>query len=385
MKKDNKINVVILGSTGTIGVNALEVLKRSKKHKVFGLSAGDNIELFKEQLKYFKPDYAVIKNERNRLLLEKEFKDITFFDSSEGLVKLVNFEEVDLVVSAIVGFAGLLPTYHALKKGKIVALANKESLVAGGFLFDREEIRRIIPVDSEHSAIFQILKGRETSFVRRIILTASGGPFREYSQEDIKSITKEDALNHPNWSMGDKITIDSSTMINKALEIIEAHYLFNLPYEKISVVIHPQSVVHSIVEFNDSSLLAQMAYPDMKIPISEALYYPLGEIFTYKRVDFSKLLNLSFMPPDLKKFPGLKFAKTVIENNEMGVVLNQANERAVDAFLKDKIKWMDIFNVIDYVMNNFKVNKIENIKELEMTNLKVKEYTDKVIKSGIFK
>ena len=369
------INIVVLGSTGTIGVNSLKVIRNSSTHKVLALSAGKNIKLLINQIIEFKPEYVSVIYEKDKIELQRKFKKIKFFSGELGLKTLATLKKADLIISAIVGFAGFIPTYYAIKNKKKVALANKESLVAGGFLFSSEEIKNIIPIDSEHSAIAQILHNRDKKTIKRLIITASGGPFLDYSKQEMETITKKEALSHPNWTMGDKITIDSSTMINKTLEIIEAHYLFNLPYEKISVVIHPQSIIHSMVEFTDSSIMAQLAPPDMKIPISQAIYHPNIENYSYQSLDLTKIINFSFLPPDFKKFPSLNFAKQVIKKPELGVVLNRANEVAVDAFLNDKIKWTEIHTLIDSVINNFDVPKIKNIEDLKSADSSIKRFT----------
>ncbi len=379
VKKD--INIVIFGSTGTIGINSLNVIRNSKTHKILALSAGKNIELLIKQITEFKPKYVSVSNKIDKIELQKKFNEIKFFDGDEGLKTLATLNNADLIISAIVGFAGFIPTYYAIKNNKKVALANKESLVAGGFLFSKKEIKNMIPIDSEHSAIAQILQNRDKKTIKRLIITASGGPFLNYSKKEMENITKKDALNHPNWSMGDKITIDSSTMVNKTLEIIEAHYFFDLPYEQISVVIHPQSMIHSMVEFTDSSIMAQLAYPDMKIPISQAIYYPEIENFSYESMDLTKLVNISFIPPNFEKFPSLNFAKLVIENPKLGVVLNRANEVAVEAFLNDKIKWNDIYKTIKTAIENYNLANINSIEDLKKVDNEVKIFTQNLIDS----
>jgi 1-deoxy-D-xylulose-5-phosphate reductoisomerase len=378
MPKD-KIKVVVLGSTGTIGVNTLEVIKKSKIHRLVGLSAGDNIVLLMEQIEFFKPKFVCVKNEKDKILLKNKYPNIKFFQGENGLKKIATLDEIDLVVSAIVGFAGFIPTYYALKFNKKVALANKESLVAGGFLFSSENLNNIIPIDSEHSAIHQIIDKKDKNDISKLILTASGGPFLNYTKEEMKNIKKEDALKHPNWSMGDKITIDSSTMINKTLEIIEAHYLFSMPYEKISVIIHPQSLIHSMVEFKDGSIIAQISSPDMKLPISRALYYPDIEYNNYNTLKFSDLINLTFIPPNYNLFPSLLLAQEVIKEPEKGVVLNSANEVAVQSFLNNDINWCEIYKTIRIVLNDFVIPKINDIYELKKIDEQVKKFTLKVI------
>jgi len=369
--------IVILGSTGTIGINTLKVISNSK-HKVLGITANKNIDLLIEQIEKFSPKYVSLGIVDEIPNLKKRFPNTIFYDNHIGLERLATLDEADLIISAIVGFAGFLPTYYALKVGKIVALANKESLVAGG-IFLKDYNHNIIPLDSEHSAIFQLIHGRNYNEIKNIIITASGGPFWKKDKKEFKKITLKEALKHPNWSMGAKITIDSSTMMNKTLEIIEAHYLFNLSYEQIKVVIHPQSIVHSMITLKDSSILAQLATPDMKIPISQAIYYPNLDNYHYDELDFTQLLKLEFYPVDYEKFPILKFAKEVIENPNKGVVLNCANEIAVHFFLKERIKWNDIYPIINNVMNHYPIDEINDINKLVRIDKDVKDFTKKLI------
>ena len=371
-------NIVILGSTGTIGINTLEVISNSKEHNILAISANKNIKLLISQIEKFQPKYVSLGIESEISALKRRFPETIFYYNNIGLKKIATLKEADLIISAIVGFAGFLPTYEALKADKLVALANKESLVAGG-MFLKDYNHNIIPLDSEHSAIFQLLNKRDNNELKNIILTASGGPFWKKDKREFKDITIKDALNHPNWDMGDKITIDSSTMMNKTLEIIEAHYLFNLDYKQIKVVIHPQSIIHSMITLKDNSILAQLASPDMKIPISQALYYPKLDSFNYKSIDFTKILNLDFYPIDYDKFPILKFAKEVIENPYKGVILNSTNEVAVEMFLKKKIKWCDIYKIIDKVVNNYPLNQINSIIKLIEIDKDVKLFTQDVI------
>lgn len=350
--------IAVLGSTGSIGQSTLDVIRlNSDGFRVATLAAGNNITLLKKQIKEFNPRFVSVKNEAACLRLRKEFSDskIEFGFGEEGAVKAASFRGVDVVVSAIVGAAGFLPTLAAIKAGRDIALANKESLVMGGdFVMNAARAKgvKILPVDSEHSAVFQALKGHRKSELRKIILTASGGPFVKTPIEELKNVTPEQALNHPTWSMGRRITIDSATMMNKGFEVIEACSLFDIPPSKVSVCIHPQSIVHSIVEFLDGSMISQMGPSDMKGPISYALAYP-GRIKS--GIDAFELAGkkLEFIEPDLRKFPCLTLAyKVAALGGTYPAVLNGADEVAVEIFLKGMIKFTDIYEVIDTVLDS---------------------------------
>ncbi|WP_297057253.1 1-deoxy-D-xylulose-5-phosphate reductoisomerase [Thermosulfurimonas sp.] len=335
--------LVVLGSTGSVGRQTLEVVEAfPERFRVLGLSAASNWELLAEQARRFRPRVVVIQQEDLYPPLREALpREIEVRVGDRALRELAAHPEAELVVSAIVGLAGLPPTLEALSAGKTVALANKEALVTGGELILRilrERKARILPVDSEHSALFQVLKGHRRREVRRLILTASGGPFRKRPAESFARITPEEALKHPRWRMGAKITVDSATLMNKGLEVIEAHYLFGIPYSRIEVLIHPESIVHSLVEFRDGSLLAQLALPDMRLPIAYALSYPERLPLPYPRLDLTRSGPLTFETPDLEKFPCLALAYEAGKSGGFWpVALNAANEVAVEAFLSRRL------------------------------------------------
>lgn len=345
----------LLGSTGSIGCNTLEVISNLNKNgydcKIVFLSTNNRIEVLKKQVEEFQPEFVFIQNNNKA----KEFESLIgnktkVISGEENLTDLVKFEHYDVLVNALVGFAGLKPTLEAIKSRKYIALANKEVLVVAGELVnkltDHHKIQ-LIPIDSEHSAILQCLLGEEHKSISKIILTASGGPFRTKTKDEIKDATVVEALNHPNWNMGDKITIDSATMMNKGLEVIEAKWLFNIDVNNIDVIIHPQSIIHSFVEFTDSSIKAQLGIPDMKIPIQFALTYPNRIQSDFPKLNFNSLKDLTFEKPDLDKFECLKIAfETIKAGGTYPIVMNAANEIAVDLFLKNKIGFYGISDLI---------------------------------------
>lgn len=350
-------NIAILGSTGSIGTNAIEVVSQLENARIFALSANSKLSLLCEQAAEHKPDFVIASNQE--FANQFQFPDLPesqLWIGGEKLAEIAAHPDVDVVLAAIVGSAGLRSTWAALESGKTVALANKETLVMAGPLamnLARERNATVLPVDSEHSAIFQALNGEKPENIKRVILTASGGPFRDSSMSDIRNATVKSALNHPTWQMGPKITIDSATMMNKSLELIEARWLFDLPAEKIDVVIHPQSIVHSLVEFVDGSIMAQMSPPDMKLPIQYALTYPDRSVGPTKKLDFTEAFHLDFQPPDFEKFPALLLGKEVAEKGgTTGAVLNAANEAAVAAFLDEKIGFLDITNACREILNH---------------------------------
>lgn len=351
-------NIVILGSTGSIGKSTLEIVENfPDKFKVIGLTAGRNISLLKEQIERFKPEVVAVSSEREYRKLKEIIKGRTPLEvlyGTDGISSISCMPKADVVVSAIVGAAGLLPTLAAIRSGKTVALANKETLVIAGDIVISEVKKngaRLLPVDSEHSAIFQCLEGRKKRDIKRIILTASGGPFVGKSKKELKNVTPDIALKHPSWIMGKKITIDSATLMNKGLEVIEAHYLFGIPVENIDVLIHPQSIIHSMVEFIDGSIIAQMAVPDMKGPIAYALTYPERLYNVMNDINFEKISKLTFQKPDHKTFPCLNLAYEALRTGgTMPAVLNASNEIAVDAFLKGIISFNSIPVIIKKVM-----------------------------------
>jgi len=352
--------IAILGSTGSIGRSSLEVISMfPDMFKVVGLSAGVNESLLFEQIKKFRPHIAALTDgsafKRLKKKMDSNF-DTIILDGIEGVCNVAQMPEADIVISAICGSAGLLPTISAIRAKKTVALANKESLVMAGEIVMSEARKcnaRILPVDSEHSAIFQCLNGANKNSLRRLILTASGGPFIGKTLRQLETVSREDALKHPNWNMGKKITIDSATLMNKGLEVIEAHHLFNLPPERIDVLIHPQSIVHSIVEFNDGSCIAQMSTPDMKGPIAYALSYPERLSNVMLPINWASMHTLTFLKPDNKTFPSLSLAYQALEKGgTMPAVLNGSNEAAVRAFLDGIIGFNDIPVIIQKVINS---------------------------------
>lgn len=362
--------IVLLGSTGSIGVNTLEVVKTfPDKFSVEALSVNTNIQLLKEQIKVFAPKVVAVTDRAKAKELRDEIgNSIKVLEGEEGLKEIAASSEYDIFVGAMVGFAGLAPTIEAIKRGKRIALANKETLVVAGELITsliQENNAELIPVDSEHSAIYQSLVGEKINEVEKIILTASGGPFLHRTKSELDSVTIEDALNHPNWKMGSKITIDSATMMNKGLEVIEAFWLFNLPQSKIEVVIHPQSIIHSMVEFVDGSIKAQLSTPDMKLPIQYALTYPVRLPASHVETKFHAIKNLTFFEPDFDKFECLKLAYNVMEvGGTAPCILNASNEVAVEKFLAGKIG----FTKIPYIINK-SLEKIENHKHPDIAQI----------------
>lgn len=354
--------IALLGSTGSIGRSTLDVIKKHPGcFDVTALAAHSNVELLVEQCRQFRPDYVCLVDQSKSKRLAELLKDIPIkvLVGEDEMVQLAALDGVDVVVNAIVGAAGLPASLEAIKKGKYLALANKESLVAGGPLFApllKKTKGKILPIDSEHSAVWQALVCGKSNEVKTIILTASGGPFRDYPLEKFHDITPQQALNHPTWKMGPKITIDSATMVNKGLEIIEATALFSLPPEKVKVVIHPQSIVHSLVEFIDSSIIAQLSRPDMRLPITYALFWPERVESDWGRLDLDTLSSLSFEKPDFNRFPALPLAYSVAETGGTApAVFNAANEVAVNAFLQESIRFTGITDIIENVVNKIAV------------------------------
>lgn len=366
--------IVILGSTGSIGAQTLDVVREhSDELQVVALAAGSNKERLKEQIKEFHPKLVSLSDEKKAQELKEELagEQVEVVCGMEGLIEVAGADSADVVVTAVVGMMGILPTMEAIKKGKDIALANKETLVTAGHLIipmAKEYGVSILPVDSEHSAIFQSLQGEPKAALDKILLTASGGPFRGKSAEFLETVTLEDALNHPNWSMGPKITIDSSTMVNKGLEVMEAKWLFGVDYSQIEVVIQPQSIIHSMVQYVDGAIIAQLGTPDMRVPIEYALFYPERRSLSGDRLDFSKLSQITFEKPDYKVFRGLSLA---IEAGKTGgtmpTVFNAANERAVAKFLKGEIKYTDIVRSIEKCMDAHKVSAHPDLEEILAT------------------
>lgn len=383
-----KKRIAILGSTGSIGVNSLDVIRRfPEKYEITGLAANRSAALLIEQAKYFKPKQVALFNEEEAEKIRKKLpSSIKVLSGMEGIIEIATAEKTDLVVSAMVGAAGLLPTYMAIKAGKTIALANKEALVVGGELITREAKKnnvRILPVDSEHSAIFQSMEGHRHKDIKRLILTASGGPFLNVDAAKLKKVTPDDALKHPNWKMGKKITIDSATMMNKGLEAIEARWLFDIDIENISVIIHPESIIHSMVEYIDGCLVAQLGMPDMRVPISFALSYPERLENKYASLDLAKKGTLTFREPDLKKFKCLTLAiKAGKISGTMPAVLNASNEIAVHAFLERKISFTSIAEITEKTMDAHTVKKVKTIDDVLNADAwgrkKAKELIDKI-------
>lgn len=371
--------IAILGSTGSIGTQTLEVVRENKDIEVLGLAAGNNIKLLEEQIREFRPKLvAVWKVEKAKELRENiKDLDVKVVSGMDGLIEIAVMEESEILVTAIVGMIGIRPTIEAIKAGKDIALANKETLVTAGHIImplAKEHNVAILPVDSEHSAIFQSLQGNKRSQLHKILLTASGGPFRGRKREDLWNIQVEDALKHPNWEMGRKITIDSSTLVNKGLEVIEAKWLFDVDIYQIEVVVHPQSIIHSMVEYVDGAIIAELGTPDMKLPIQYALYYPERRYLPGDRVDFAALSQLTFEKPDLETFYGLRLAMDAGKaGGSLPTVFNAANELAVSKFLDRKIGYLQIPEIIEDCMRNHKNILNPSVEEILQTEQTVYE------------
>lgn len=359
MTETHKRVIAILGSTGSIGVQTLQVVEEHpERFEVYALTANEKVEELIEQARKFLPEAVVIANEAKYEQLKEALKDlpIKVYGGYESICQIVQSQPIDIVVTALVGFAGLRPTIEAIKAGKAIALANKETMVVAGELVNELALKHctpILPVDSEHSAIFQCLAGETENQVEKLILTASGGPFRTFSKEELEKVTKEQALKHPNWSMGAKITIDSASMMNKGLEVIEAKWLFGIEPSKIEVVVHPQSVIHSMVQFTDGAVKAQLGTPDMRLPIMYALSYPTRLSSSFERLDFATMKELTFEAPDMERFPNLQLAYHALTmGGNMPCVLNAANEVCVAAFLKEKIKFTEMSRLIERALQS---------------------------------
>lgn len=358
--------IAILGSTGSIGTQTLEIVRDNPDLQVVGLAAGANIDLLEKQVREFQPRLVSLQSEADCKELKTRLADsridVQVIPGMEGLLAIAEMEESEILVTAIVGMIGIRPTIAAINKKKDIALANKETLVTAGHIImplAAEKGVSILPVDSEHSAIFQSLQGENRERVSKLLITASGGPFRGRTREDLEKVQLEDALKHPNWSMGHKITIDSATLVNKGLEVMEAKWLFDMDLDRIQVVVHPQSIIHSMVEYVDGGIIAQLGTPDMKLPIQYALFYPDRRPMVGKRVDFYELGTITFERPDLETFTGLKLAmRAATEGGSVPTVFNAANEKAVSLFLNRKIRFLQIPEIIEMCMDAHK--KIEN-------------------------
>lgn len=373
--------IAILGSTGSIGTQTLEIVDAMGEELcVVALAAGSNVKAMEEQVRKYKPTHVCMWTQEAAKDLQERLsdRDVTVLSGMEGLLTIARLEGVDVLVTAIVGMIGIRPTIEAIKAGKDIALANKETLVCAGHIImplAKECGVSILPVDSEHSAIFQSLNGEPKNRISRILLTASGGPFRGKKRSDLSKIQVEDALKHPNWAMGRKITIDSSTLVNKGLEVMEAKWLFDVTPQQIEVVVHPQSIIHSMVEYVDGAVMAQLGVPDMKLPIQYALFYPDRRVMQDNKVDFFQLGSISFEKPDMETFYGLRMAYEALETGgSMPTVYNAANEKAVALFLDKKISYLQIPEFIEKSMQKHKVIANPTVEEILQTESEVYEY-----------
>lgn len=369
--------IAILGSTGSIGTQTLEVVRVNKDIEVVGMAAGNNISLLEEQIREFSPKTVAVWSEEKARELRVRISDlpVKVVAGMEGLIEIATIPETEILVTAIVGMIGIRPTIAGIEAGKNIALANKETLVTAGHIImplAKKHGVSILPVDSEHSAIFQSLQGNEKNAIRKILLTASGGPFRNRKKEELEHIQVEDALKHPNWEMGRKITIDSSTLVNKGLEVIEAKWLFDVKMEQIEVVVQPQSIIHSMVEYVDGAVIAELGTPDMKLPIQYALYYPERRYLPGDRLDFKKLSQITFEEPDMETFYGLRLAyEAGSAGGSLPTVFNAANELAVSKFLNREIRYLEIPEIIGECMRNHKNIMNPSVEEILETEQEV--------------
>ena len=362
--------IAILGSTGSIGTQTLEIVREQKDICVRALAAGNNIDLLEQQIREFHPVLASVQSEEKAADLRQRLRDmdIKIVSGMDGLIEVATEPQAEILVTAVVGMLGLRPTVEAIKAKKTIALANKETLVTAGHLImplAKECGVPILPVDSEHSAIFQSLNGEHKDEVHKLLITASGGPFRGKTRKDLELVTLEDTLKHPNWVMGQKITVDSATLVNKGLEVMEARWLFDVSLDQIQVVVQPQSVIHSMVEFKDGGIIAQLGTPDMRLPIQYALYYPHRRYLNGDRLDFAKLGQITFEEPDMDTFLGLPMAiQAAKAGGSMPTVFNAANELAVSKFLHKKIRFLDIYDIIGQSMERHKVIENPGLEEI---------------------
>lgn len=374
--------IAILGSTGSIGTQTLDIVREQKDLQVTALAAGRNAVLLEKQIREFHPKMAALWDEKAAADLRIRIKDldVRVLSGMEGLLTIAQMPESEILVTAIVGMLGIRPTIAAIEAGKNIALANKETLVTAGHIImplAREKNISILPVDSEHSAIFQSLNGEKENAIHKILLTASGGPFRGKKTADLQNIQVAQALQHPNWSMGKKITIDSATMVNKGLEVMEAKWLFDVELEQIQVLVHPQSVIHSMVEYEDGAVIAQLGTPDMRLPIQYALYYPKRRKLSGKRLDFFELASLAFEKPDLDTFQGLKLAFTAMkQGGTIPTAYNAANEKAVALFLENKISFLQIPELIQACMEQCSYKEQPNVEQILETEAEVYAYIE---------
>ena len=383
-----KKKITILGATGSIGNSTLAVIRENKDIDVFAISGYSNLVQLELLCEEFSPEYVVVSDEESKLKIEKNLSDVKVLCGNDGLEFVSQAKEVDIVMSAIVGIAGLKPTFAAAKAGKKILLANKESLVTAGHLLMQEAQENgadIIPVDSEHNAIFQCLDGdkKYSKSVKEIVLTASGGPFRDKKLSELESITPEQACAHPNWSMGRKISVDSSTMVNKALEVIEAYWLFDVPSHKINVLIHPQSIIHSMVRYIDGSYIAQLGSPDMKTPIANAIYYPVRGDANVNDLDFVNL-NLTFKNANFERFGALRIVFDNLKNKNYAgnIIFNATNEVLVDAFLRNKIKYLDIIKYNEKAVKELKFDNPLVLDDVFYIDAKAREYINNILEAA---
>ena len=383
-------NLTILGSTGSIGVSTLQVVENfPEDYRVVALTAGNNIDLLAAQVIKYRPQLVAVVSEKGAEQLAKKLsgQDVEILCGIEGMIRCATYAASDMVVAAIVGAAGLVPTMAAIKAGKDIALANKETLVTAGSLVMDEVARQgvtMIPVDSEHSAVFQSLAGQRSEDVRRVILTASGCPFRQHSLQQLQTVTPADALAHPNWNMGNKISIDSATMMNKGLEVIEACWLFNLPAEQIAVHIHPESIIHSMVEYQDGAVMAQLGVPDMKTPIAYALSWPQRLPLDLAPLDLCRMGTLTFTEPDLERFPCLRIAYQAFSaGGTVPAVMNAANEIAVEAFMHKKLNFLAIPRLIEQVIARHQRENLVAIDKVLQADLWARQEARELIKRGV--
>jgi len=374
-------NISVLGSTGSIGTQTLDVVRKNNDIKVVALSAGNNVELLEQQVREFRPSFVSMADDKALARLRARLSDvmgIEYGTGMDGLIHAAAMEQAEIVVTAVVGMMGIVPTIEAINAGKDIALANKETLVTAGHIIMKlaaEKGVRILPVDSEHSAIFQCLNGERQNKIHKILLTASGGPFRGRTIEQMRDIKVEDALKHPNWAMGRKITVDSSTMVNKGLEVMEARWLFGVELDQVQVVVQPQSVIHSMVEFEDGAVMAQLGTPDMRLPIQYALYYPERRFLDTQHLDFWKLNQITFEKPDMINFRGLALAyEAGRKGGNVPTMFNAANELAVAMFLDRKIKYLDIIDIIEQTMTNIEYIDNPDVKQILDTEAAAYEF-----------
>ena len=377
--------IAVLGSTGSIGTQTLDVVRANGDLQVAALSAGSNIELLETQIREFHPKLAAVFSEEKASELRSRIRDldVRVVSGMDGLLELAVLPESEILVTAIVGMIGIRPTIAAIEAGKDIALANKETLVTAGHLImplAKEKGVRILPVDSEHSAIFQCLAGNDSRSIDKLLITASGGPFRGKKREELRSVTVEDALRHPNWSMGHKITIDSATLVNKGLEVMEARWLFGVDLEDIQVVVQPKSIIHSMVQFCDGAVMAQLGTPDMKLPIQYALYYPERRYLAGERLDFRTLKEITFEDPDMETFEGLPLAiRAAKEGGTMPTVFNAANEALVAKFLQKKIAFLDIYEGIRGAMEHHRKREDPSLEEILDAEREAREWVERFL------